>query len=368
MSSKLFQEAIAQAKAIREVAMENAKQLLEESVTPHIKQMLAAKLEEMETAEDDEPIEEATDAGYTKVKEPKRAVKEAEEETTEDDPEETGDEGEESESDPESEEGSEEAPEGEDEPEEDDTIPGEEGEEDDRDLSALSVEEFKDIIRDIVNQEMSAPSEEELGAEMDGGDVEGMGEEEPEMEMGAEDEFTSGEEGSEDMPEDQPDDEEIDLNELLDSITGDSEKPTQPEKKVVVTQESKELAKVRKELQEAVKTIEHLTATLQETDLLNSKLLYLNKILDRNSLTESQKVKVITAFDKASTVKEAKLVYETLVESFSKGKSKSVQMVRENRGFASKGTGNVLKKPEILAEDVTKKRWQQLAGIIPEED
>ena len=69
MSKDLFKQAIAEAKSVREAAIANAKEALEESLTPHLKDMLAAKLQEMETSEEveeakhddkkDETIEEA---------------------------------------------------------------------------------------------------------------------------------------------------------------------------------------------------------------------------------------------------------------------------------------------------------------------
>ena len=53
MSNKdLLKQAIAEAKTIREAAIANAKEALEETLTPHLKEMLAQKLQEMEDADD----------------------------------------------------------------------------------------------------------------------------------------------------------------------------------------------------------------------------------------------------------------------------------------------------------------------------
>ena len=49
----LFKQAIAEAKSVREAAIANAKEALEESLTPHLKDMLAAKLQEMEEKSDE---------------------------------------------------------------------------------------------------------------------------------------------------------------------------------------------------------------------------------------------------------------------------------------------------------------------------
>ena len=50
--SDLLKEAIADAKAVRETALQNAKMALEEAFTPHLKSMLSAKLAEEDNEED----------------------------------------------------------------------------------------------------------------------------------------------------------------------------------------------------------------------------------------------------------------------------------------------------------------------------
>ena len=53
----ILKEAIADAKAVKEVAIANAKAALEEAFTPKLKSMLSAKIAEMDEA-DDTPINE----------------------------------------------------------------------------------------------------------------------------------------------------------------------------------------------------------------------------------------------------------------------------------------------------------------------
>ena len=57
--SDLLKEAIADAKAVRETALANAKMALEEAFTPHLKSMLSAKLAEDDMEDEDD------DATYT---------------------------------------------------------------------------------------------------------------------------------------------------------------------------------------------------------------------------------------------------------------------------------------------------------------
>ena len=112
---------------------------------------------------------------------------------------------------------------------------------------------------------------------------------------------------------------------------------------------------------EAIEEIEALKVELQEVNLLNAKLLYTNKVFKSKNLSEDKKVKVLKAFDKASTVKEAKVIFETLNEGLV---SKTEAMARP-RGSASKATGTITeaKKPIIESNDVYN-RMRKLAGLI----
>ena len=113
------------------------------------------------------------------------------------------------------------------------------------------------------------------------------------------------------------------------------------------------------ELEEAKATIETLRQNLQEVNLLNAKYLYMNKLFKSKSLTESQKVKVINALDRASNVAEVKNTYETLKESFSETKK---TQLKESIGFASQAAG-MAPKGNIVDADPFINRWQTLAGI-----
>jgi hypothetical protein len=118
----------------------------------------------------------------------------------------------------------------------------------------------------------------------------------------------------------------------------------------------------RLEFQEALKAIKSLKKELNEVNLLNSKLLYVNKIFRNKNLAESQKVKVLSAFDKATSVREAKVIYETLNEGLV-AKSTTKTSIRESLGRASKPAGVAPKQP-IVESDQMVKRFQKLAGIL----
>jgi hypothetical protein len=343
----LLKQAIAEAKSVREAAIANAKEALEETLTPHLKDMLAAKLQEMEDKDveeevvnevEEESIEENT-SGFEAVEEAEDDTEESEDEAEGEEIEEPADMG-----------GEEEAVEG------------------DEDLGNLTVDQFKDMIRDIIAQELGQGGEEEMGMDMDAGDIEGMGDE-----IGMEEPALDGEEGEE----------EIDLDELLrelESISEEKEEEMEEGKKedddmmeedtanqVEAQSETKEKninKTLKEELDQAMETIETLRKDLQEVNLLNSKLLYVNKIFKANTLTESQKVNIIAAFDKAETVKEVKLVFETVSENVGTTKRDNVTESKV-KGMASKATGTTGSKPEIIAENSAVYRMQILAGIKP---
>jgi hypothetical protein len=113
------------------------------------------------------------------------------------------------------------------------------------------------------------------------------------------------------------------------------------------------------DMEEMMAEIEELKSELNEVNLLNSKLLYVNKIFRSRTLTENQKAKVLGAFDKASTVAEVKLVFETLNEGLTPKKA----AMNENLGRASKPMGNAPTKKPILEVNDQYARWQKLAGI-----
>jgi hypothetical protein len=133
-------------------------------------------------------------------------------------------------------------------------------------------------------------------------------------------------------------------------------KPVYPEMEEA-KHEDDDKKKVEEELEEAKATIEKMRQDLQEVNLLNAKYLYMNKLFKAKSLSESQKVKVINALDRATTVNEVKNTYDTLKESF-----EAKTQLKESIGFASQAAGIAPKTPIIEQGDMMS-RWQKLAGI-----
>jgi hypothetical protein len=114
---------------------------------------------------------------------------------------------------------------------------------------------------------------------------------------------------------------------------------------------------------EALGEINALKVELNEVNLLNAKLLYTNKIFKSKNLSEDKKVKVLKAFDKATSVKEAKVVFETLNEGIA---SKAIPTFNSIKGSASKATGTITeaKKQPIIESNDVYDRMRKLAGLI----
>ena len=125
-----------------------------------------------------------------------------------------------------------------------------------------------------------------------------------------------------------------------------------------------QLADTEGKLAEAYNTVKKLKSIINEVNLLNAKLLYTNKLFRNYELSENQKMKVIENFDRAINTREVKLVFSTIAESFKRPTTKRV--VKEslasravNTTAPSTATRQVLGEGFELAN-----RWKKLAGLL----
>ena len=123
-----------------------------------------------------------------------------------------------------------------------------------------------------------------------------------------------------------------------------------------------EIAEKDEALEEAYKTVKKLNSIINEVNLLNAKLLYTNKLFRNFELNETQKMKVIENFDRAGNTREVKLVFSTLAESFNRPQTKK-KMVKES--YASKPVRTTAPSKPILNEGFElADRWKKLAGLL----
>jgi hypothetical protein len=392
MNTNLLKEAIAEADAIKKMAIENAKASLNEAFDSKVKAMLAARLSE-ESDELEEEYEESDD--NDKMKEEKQ------------DKEEGGDEGY----------GMEEA---------EDEVYSEEdevySEEDENYEEAFNLDE---IIAELEKGEKGEEGDVRKGEDEDDEDDEKPKKKKPEMDEANDNEedkensvdeeidiaklLAEMEDGGDNegynMEEEAGDDEVVkeDASTMMDILQGlaggaalgaasagvvklsdylEQKHPdifkkiqsiAQSAAKAKGLEEKKEEGMVDKkkdseELQEIKRQAAVLAQKVNETNLINAKLLYLNKILRKYNLSEQQKLKVISAFDKAGTTREAKIVHESLDQAFSVKNDNTKVGLKESMGFASKAAGTstkrVINEGVITDADAQVSRWQKLAGII----
>lgn len=131
----------------------------------------------------------------------------------------------------------------------------------------------------------------------------------------------------------------------------------------------KENASLRAQLSEHIKVVEYLREQINEINLLNAKLLYTNKLFKQFGLSNSQKLSIVEKFDLASTVREVKYAYTILAESLNSGAStvKKANTVAKNitEGLASKAVASTKPSKDVIVENTNEmaSRFQRLAGI-----
>ena len=420
----LLKDAIADAKAVRETALANAKLALEEAFTPRIQSMLSQKIQS-EIEDEDEVADEAMHGGEDHDEEEEAPEAEAPEVAVEpeegeeiadiadeiEDEDEMAHEGEEEDSD----EGYDEskvieidgvkyAPVVSEEEEDEDEAMHEEEDEDegyseDLDLEAVLAElEGETVTEEEDEDEIAEGEEKEDEDEVKEGEEkededEAMHENDVSSEIGAADnklkpeagdssKIGQGPEGEgsdkpagkeledqeivDDLKEDIEISEDIDLEEVLKALT---EEEDEEEKKDESVEESvnEEVNTLKADLEEHRNVVKYLRGKLNEVNLLNAKLLFTNKLFRNFGLSNEQKLKVVETFDRATNLREVKLVFSTLAESFgNKVASTPSKPIKESKGSSSKPVASTKpKSEEVISEGSDMKaRFQKLAKII----
>ena len=353
--SDLLKEAIADAKAVRETALQNAKMALEEAFTPHLKSMLSAKLAEddieegdydddMEREEDDE--EDAEDMARMYRDDDDGEANVDIDIDADDDDEEEADESV-SEEDIIEIDGVKYAP----------VVSEEEHEEeeDDMETEELDLEAvIKELEQEIAESDNSDDDLTEGEHEDDEDEKKDESVEEVDEEIVTEEEEEDDDKGKTDEQ----------------STSSGIGKGTTVKQPSASDEEDPGKGKVhegvetlQEELNEYKEAVTYLRDKLHEVNILNAKLLYTNRLFREFALSNDQKLKIVETFDRAQTTREIKLVYSTLAESYKDGGSvKKNEVVKE---FASKKSGGTAPKTKIISEEnQVADRFKKLAGIL----
>ena len=172
------------------------------------------------------------------------------------------------------------------------------------------------------------------------------------------------------LNEEETEEEEGEEEEMEESIINEEEKDEEKEEKVDEKIEDEKVDEsLQAELNEAMSTVQYLRDQLNEVNLLNAKLLYTNKLFNSFNLDQKQKLKVVETFDLAKSIREVKLSYTILSESYSLGgsvvKKTNTTAKTITEGLASKPVASTAPKKELIVENsnVMASRFQKLAGI-----
>jgi len=415
----LLKDAIADAKAVRETALANAKLALEEAFTPRIQSMLSQKIQseiedEDEVADADEMAHEEGE-DHDEEEAPEVAVEpeegEEEDEIASDEMSHEGEDHDEVEDEDEAMHEEEDEDEGydeskvieidgvkyapvvsEEEEDEDEAMHEEEDEDEgyseDLDLEAVLAELEGDTVNEEEEDEDEGMKEGEEKEDKDEVEEE-VNENDVSSEIGASDnklkpeagdsskigqgpegEGKDKESGKEDENLEVVDDltEDLDLEEVLKALTEEEDedemKKEEEEKDEKMDEEVKSL---RADIEEHRNVVKYLRGKLNEVNLLNAKLLFTNKLFRNYGLSNEQKLKVVETFDRATNLREVKLVFSTLAESFgNKVASKPSKPIKESKGSSSKPVASTKpKKKKVISEgDEMKARFQKLANIL----
>ena len=362
----LLKEAIADAKAVRETALENAKIALEEAFTPRLQSMLSKKIQseiEAEGAhEDDEDVDERMHDEDEDDMDEKMRLKADDEDPTDDASEGAHEDDEDVEERMHGEEEDDDVEERMHDEDEDDVEERMHGEEEDDDVDEeLDLEAVLKELEAEVNEEEEVEEgmhdedeDDEKEESVDENDVSsGIGKGDNAHDKKSGDSTDIGKAGKAKFESKEQVEEDIDLDEVLKALTEEDEEEA----------EVSEVAKLQSELEEHRDVVKYLRGKLNEVNLLNAKLLFTNKLFRAYGLSNDQKMKVVETFDRATNLREVKLVYSTLAESFT---TKTKTEIKESKGSASKAVASTKseKQEEILTEgSELRDRFKKLAGI-----
>ena len=328
--SDLLKEAIADAKAVRETALQNAKMALEEAFTPHLKSMLSAKLAEDEFEDEEDEMGDEEEFG-----EPEDDAEAMARQYREDDDEDavvdidTDD---------------------------DEEEPEEEG------ISEEDIIEIDGVKYAPIVTEDEFDETEELDLEAV---IRELEQEIAEADKDEDDDEEITEQDDDDDDDKDDDDDEVTEQSTSSGIgngTGVKAASASDEEDPGKGKVHEQVKTLQSELKEYKEAVTFLRDKLHEVNILNAKLLYTNRLFREFALSNDQKFKIVETFDRAQTTREIKLVYSTLAESYKdNGSTKKVEI----KEFASRKSGGTAPKRKIITEeDQVAKRFQKLAGIL----
>ena len=119
---------------------------------------------------------------------------------------------------------------------------------------------------------------------------------------------------------------------------------------------------LKEQLNNIEQAFNEMKENLYEVNLSNARLLYTNRVLRNSSLNERQKDKIVEAISGAGSVTEAKTIYETLQSTVEAKPKRSPQSLSEAIGNKRSSVIRATRQ-ESTNSDPFQERMKRLAGI-----
>ena len=397
MSTNIYEQAIAEAKKLREVAEQNAKNAIIEAITPRVRELIDRELSDDTFGSSEDFINESFDDDDEIVLEESAIMELAKEIAEKDEKEEKSEKSEDVDEEDEITEMINRILNEQEIEEEEDKKSSNTKEESYKNEDDMNLEELLNEIKmeidfgeiedaDIENALLELmPTvkmlEEEEGEEADldveaepAEDAEDAGEEgEENLDFAA---LMDDEEEGEEPAQEEPVEEVFSINEAAlsrelerlrnnrsSNSTNETQNLNESRYREQLLQEQRNNRELKGKLDEYRGAVESLRDQLNEMNLFNAKLLYVNKLLQTKGLDSSQKKTIIESIDNAESLREVKLVYKTLSESVNKKATGSLNETKI-RKLASSSSRPTKSGGTLLNESSNQvDRWARLAGL-----
>ena len=309
--SKLLRDALLDAKAVKELARKNAKQTLDETFSPRIQQLVAEKLDddddEMETDLNDVESAESDEDGDVNINFFENDDDEMEDTEMEDD-------------------------------------------DDASDIMPESYNEFDDELDDDLYEEFDDDLNEEFDDEL-------YEEFDNEFDDDLNEEF---DDSDDDLYEEFDNEFDDDLNEEFDD---DSDFMAERRNTFRSRKTVSENIRLKNKLAESLRVVHKLRNTINEVNLINAKLMYLTKMTSAFDLTRGQKTSILDRIDDAKNVREAKIIYQAIRESYNKVNTSKLKNKNIKKNFVNPKQSVQIGNKTLKESFDFVPRWKKLANL-----
>jgi len=184
--------------------------------------------------------------------------------------------------------------------------------------------------------------------------------------LGADDESEEDDSDEEEVVEEAVEEEDTEGEEAIAELQKESKLLTRKNTSLLKeqTRTEKKVHLLKEKVDKYGTVIKKLKTKLNESNLTNAKLLYQNRILNSVSLNERQKDKIVEAISNATTVEEAKLIFETLQSAVGVSKKRKSKRPESLNEVVTRSSSAFIPRKEVQPKaDAFSERMKRLAGL-----